>query len=365
MIYVAEENKLNESAIAKYIEERLAKFSHYSLTEDDINFIEKQGKSEFILKKLLLKNFRKSKVHEDTRNAIKQKIAMSIEKNIPIHLIICFGGYKHFWNPSHPTADWAEFFNLKFMEEIVSPILAVHAPGVILDYESEDVIIPWMDNYSEQDMDEYAGSFRHLINVLSKSYPQNFKINYIRSQEQYNTQLLFDGINERLPQKIKEWCGLSDEEKNKRLKRSPNSIKWQGKKDLTNMNDDEKEKKIQMSKMLNELYYEVDFLFRKDYFEGENHIPLVLSWGLSDENVGHWVVIGSTRASQVDFWIGRGILEYRSGKFIERVLSKKQYDSIKSGLKKFRTEGITFKNFKEIEVYEGFLDLANISVKQN
>lgn len=349
---------MNEKTVADYINGRLTKFNNYQLTDNDKIFIERYGKAEFIVKRLLLKDFRKSKVHEDTRNAIRQKVLMSMEKNIPIYLIVCFGGYKHFWNSSYPEVDWAEFFNLKFMEEIVAPILAIHEHGVILDYESEDVIIPWMDNYKENDNDEYADSFRKLIGVCSRIYPKNFKINYVRSQEQYDTKLLLKGIEERLPQKIKEWENLSEEEKQKRLKRSPKSVKWLGREDLTRLSEEEKIKRIQMSKMLNELYYEVDFLFRKEYFEGENHIPLVLSWGLSDENVGHWVVIGSTRASQVDFWIGRGILEYRNGKFIERVVSHRQYEKIKGNLKKIRIDLIPLKNFTDIEIYEGILNLG-------
>ncbi len=349
---------MNEKMVADYIKDRLIKFNNYQFTGDDKIFIERFSKAEFIVKRLLLKDFRKSKVHEDARNAIRQKVLMSIEKNVPIYLIVCFGGYKHFWNSSHPEVDWAEFFNLKFMEEIAAPILAVHEPGVILDYESEDVIIPWMDNYKESDNDKYADSFRKLIGVCSKIYPKNFKVNYVRSQEQYDTRLLLKGIEERLPQKIKEWEALSDEEKQKRLKRSPKSVKWLGREDLTRLSEEEKIKRIQMSKMLNELYYDVDFLFRKEYFEGENHIPLVLSWGLSEENAGHWVVIGSTRASQVDFWIGRGIMECRNRKFVERVVSHRQYEKIKSKLKKIRIDLIPLKNFREIEIYEGMLNLG-------
>lgn len=349
---------MNETLIINYIKEKLMRFKQYTLTEDDKKFIESFGKAEFISKKLTLKDFRKSKVHEDARNAIRQKVLMSMENNIPIYLIVCFGGYKHFWNKSHPEVDWAEFFNLKFMEELVAPMLAVHEPGVIIDYESEDVIIPWMDNYSEKDMDDYTNSFKQLIAICSKSYPKNFKINYVRSQEQYDTKLLLKDIEERLPQKIKEWEALSEEEKQKRLKRSPKSVKWLGREDLTGLSEGEKIKKIQMSKMLNELYYEVDFLFRKEYFEGGNHIPLVLSWGFSDENVGHWLVIGSTRASQVDFWIGRGVLECRNGRFIERVVSHRQYDEIRNRLKKIRINLIQLRNFREIEVHEGMLNLG-------
>ncbi|MFH1832825.1 MAG: hypothetical protein ABH816_01475 [Candidatus Levyibacteriota bacterium] len=101
---------------------------------------------------------------------------------------------------------------------------------------------------------------------------------------------------------------------------------------------------------------EADYEFRKDYFAGDNHISLVLSWGTTEMNVDNCLTLGSTYSSSVDFWIGRGILEDRGNKFVPRIVSKNQHESIKHKLKQVKTNVIPFKNFSEIEVYEGMLN---------
>lgn len=343
-------------AVINYIKNIITKFPDYKLTNKDKRTISFGKKAEWITNKLLLKRFRKSKLHDQTRQDILDKVSLSIKENKPIYLIILFGGYKHFWNTSHPEVDWAELFNLRFMSEYIAPILAVHPPGVILDYESEDVIIPLMDNYPEETLDIYATSFKRLIEIYSKCLPNEFKINYVRSQDQYNTTKLFERIKELLPKKLEDWKKLSSEEILQRLHRSPRSIMWKGKMDWTKLSEQEKQEKIQMSKIINETYYDADFEFRGNYFTGDNHIPIVLSWGLTSENFANWLTLGSTHASSVDFWIGRGILESRNGEFIPRVVSQTQYSSIKNKLQIFETNLLTLKNFKNIEVYEGELN---------
>lgn len=343
-----------DNKIEQYIESLLTVFPEYAVTEEDEGKI-KKDKAQWITGKLLRKKFRKAKVADSTREDILHKIKTSIEENKPLHLIICFGGYKHFWNPSFPEVDWAELFNLAFMADYVAPILKVHSPGVILDYESEDVIMPLIDNYPEESLNAYAKSFQELILVYSKKIPANFKINYIRSQEQYDTSRLFVRLKEMLPEKTKQWDTLSQEEKGKRLHRTPRSIMWKGREDWTILNDREKRQKMEISKITNETYYEADAEFRGDYFTGDNHIPIVLSWGLCEENILNWLTLGSTYSSLVDFWTGRGIIENRKERFVPKVVSQGQYSKIRGKFKKIDTLKFVslkkLKNFNSIEVY--------------
>ncbi len=276
---------------------------------------------------------------------------MSITENKPIYLIILFGGYKHFWNTSYPEVDFAELFNLRMMCECVAPILAAYEPGVILDYQSEDVIM-WMDNYPESALNAYADSFKSIIKNLSKNLPNNFKISYVRAREQYDVKKLFARIEELAPKRREEWSKISKGELDLKLHRSPSNIMWKGNEDWTKLSESERQKKILESKIINETFYDADFELRGDYLCGGNHIPIVLSWGLTYENTLKWLTFGSTYASTTDFWVGRGILEYVNGKFVERVISHKQYDAIKNRLKTMKVDFLPLKNFKEIEVYE-------------
>lgn len=348
-------NIMPNNEIEQYIKNLFDVFPEYKITDEDEKEI-KKDKAQCMAKKLLLKKFRKAKVAEKTKEDIHQKVRMSIESNKPLYLIVCFGGYKHFWNSSFPEADWAELFNLAFMTEYAAPILKVHPPGVILDYESEDVIMPIIDNYPEEYLDIYAESFRKLISVYSKNLPANFKINYVRSQEQYDTSKMLARIKEMLPERIKNWRSLLETEREKRLHRTPKSIMWKGKEDWSHLSEGEKKNKMEISKIVNEIYYDADAEFRGEYFTGGNHIPIVLSWGLCEENIFNWLTLGSNRSSLVDFWIGRGIIEKRSDKIIPRIVSHKQYLKVKSKAKALDVSGanslLGLKNFNQIEVYE-------------
>ena len=238
--------------ITSYLAQQL-KYREYALTAEDKKKIENQGKAEWITSKLTLKKFRKSSVKDSTRTDILNKVQRSIDEGKPIYLIIAFGGYKHFWNSSYPEIDWAEFFNLRFMLDFIAPVLAVHKPGLTLDYESEDIILPVIDNFPEEALDEYAESFKQLIDIFSKNLPQNIKINYVRSQEQCDTEKLLKEVEKRYPEAKKSWDKLSDAERAERLHRSPKCVLWDGKKDLTGLNEKEREERIEKSKIINEL----------------------------------------------------------------------------------------------------------------
>lgn len=342
--------------LQKYIDNLATSFPRYSLSDEDKKMIEMKGKTEWITKMLLRKKFRKTKIFEETRKDILKKVALSIKEERPLYFIILFGGYKHFWNSSYPEVDWAEFFNLNFMSEFLAPVLEVHRPGVILDYGSEDVVMTLMDNYPETDLDKYAESFEEMIKFYSKHIPNNFKINYVHTGKKYDSEKLKAKIKEKLPEKKKEWEKLSNEEKKKSLHRSYRSVMWDGKEDWTRLSDIEKEGKIKESKIIEDTFYEIEAEFLGDYFIGDNHIPLVLSWGLTDENIDHWLTLGSTYASTVDFWIGRGIIEDRGERFIPRIVSKEQYNSTKTKLNKVKIDSLSLKNLQYLEVYNGELD---------
>jgi hypothetical protein len=318
---------------------------------------------KFIVNRLFSRQFRRTKVHPDTQKDIEDKVKKSVESNKPIYLVICFGGYKHYWNPSYPNVDFAELFNFHFMAEWVAPILKVYKPGVNIDYEFENIVVPMVDNYPKRDIDIYADSFKALIAeyMTRAKPPQNFRINAFIPQEleEYRQKdyenRLFKRMEELMPKRAEEWAGISDDERKNRLHRTPKAFMWKGDKDLSGLSEKEKEDIMIRSKELIEAYYEADFELRGDYFVGGNHIPVLLSFGLSAENVGHWLTITAAKGSNVDFWVGRGIVEASEGRIVPRIVSHNQYDALKQKIKttegfKWVAEGSLLKNLKSIDV---------------
>lgn len=109
-------NQKQFEKVEKYLTELLTIYNPYVLLEEEKKVVARD-KTAFISQKLLSKRFRKQKLHPDTINEITSKLTEKIKENKPVYFTIPFGGYKHYWNPSHPTPDWAEVFSLKFLTE--------------------------------------------------------------------------------------------------------------------------------------------------------------------------------------------------------------------------------------------------------
>jgi hypothetical protein len=348
-------NRIKE--IDKFLNDYIFKFPDYilnSMDKKEVDF----DQAKWLVNKIYRKKFRKSKIDKNNFNDIYTKINHSIQENQPIHFSILFGGYKHFWNKSAPLVDWSELFNLRFMSEFVAPILATYKKGVVLDYASADVILTMMDNIPKEDLNTYAESFEKLIEEFSQIIPNNFKINYVRTGKKYDNNYLYNEINKKLPKSFDEWKKLTKKEQNKNIHRSKRSIMWNGEENLSRLNNDEKYSRIVKSRLIEQIFYEVEDELIGEYYYGKNNIPLVLSWGLSDENIDHWLTLGSTFASSTDFWIGRGILECRKNKFIPRIVSKNQYLKIEKSLDEMKTCKMHKfgNNFSKIELFEGRLN---------
>ena len=147
---------------------------------------------------------------------------------------------------------------------------------------------------------------------------------------------------------------LSDDQKSQELHRSTRSIMWNGEKDLTSLSEKEKYQRIIESRQIELTYYEVEAKpeFLGSYLYEDNHICICFSFGLSSDNASEDLSLASNFGSIVDFWIGRGILEYKNGRFIPKTVSKNQYQELKPSLKEIEINPqlLPFKNFQQIEV---------------
>lgn len=331
----------------QYLKKILFDFEPYIVSPKEKRIIENNLK-EFINQKILRKKFRKQKLVSTTINSISNKIELSVKREKPLHFLIFFGGYKHFWNPSAPEIDWAEIFNLNFLSEWVAPVIAVYKPGVVIEFVSEDWIMERMDNYSSQDLEKYCQSFSKLINIFNKHLPENFKFKFTRLVDKFDKDKMLKAVEEKLPEGYERWKNLSEVEKEIELKRSSRSVI---------LRIGEGIDKIIESRIVELAYYEIEALveFSGDYFSVDDYIYISFSFGLSLDNIDHWLVLGSTCASTVDFWVGRGILEENKNGFVNRIVSREQYTKLKNFLenKEVDFKEYPFKNLKKIEIIKG------------
>src|SRR3989344_2016170 len=216
-----------ELDINAYLSGLLLKYNTYQPSKSEVKEIEKDLVG-FILRKIIRKKFRKGKLYPNTQKTIYEKVSFRVKKNLPIHFVVPFGGYKHFWNPSHPEPDWAELFNFRFLTEFVSPIVSAYEPGVFLEYISEDLILPRMNNYPPDSLEQYAIAFKKLLDRYSKNLPKNLKIDYFRVGDKHDKDKIIAAVDKLLPERRNNFEKLSVEGKERELKRSHRSIYWQG-----------------------------------------------------------------------------------------------------------------------------------------
>lgn len=342
-----------EKRVSFYVQNELLNFNNISTNE-------LQGKDlkNKILNRLFSRKWSRKAQFEDAKKYTEEKVSNILDKNMQFVFCYCFGGYKHFWSPTYPLIDWAEIFTIKYLMEYVLPIALTQDKNVNIEFESEEVALTYMNNTPQEGMDKYNKAFKELINYINKNNNYPIDLSVVLARDFYNKDELLDKMYNYLPTVQQRFNNLSKEEKEIRLKRAETNIMWNGKEDLTNISLEEKNKFIYNSRTLNEAFLDIDYDLRgKEYFEKENLIPLLGSFGLGAGGEA-WLHLASNKSSLVDFWAGMGILEVREDKIVEKIISKKQYDQIKDKLVKVDLDtelSSISKNYSYIYVYVGVL----------
>lgn len=342
-----------ELKVNSYINNELLDFNDIKTNPLDGNDIKDK-----ILNRLFSRKWSRKAQYDDAKAFTSSKVECILNNNLNFLFCFCFGGYKHFWTPTYPEPDWAEIFSIKYLMEYILPIAEVCDKRTVLEFESEEVALTYMNNTPQDGMDKYNSAFRKIIDFVNDNTNYPIDLNLVLARDFYNKDELLDKMYEYLPEVQKRFDALDLSEKEKRLKRAETNIMWNGKEDLTNMSESDREKFIYDSRTLNEAFLDIDYELRgKEYFEKDNLIPLLGSFGLGAGGEA-WLHLASNKSSMVDFWAGMGILEVRDDKIIEKTISKKQYEQIKDKLVKVKLDNSLCdisNNYSWIYVYEGTL----------
>ena len=342
-----------ETKVNDYINNELLNFNNIHT-----NPLEGANLKNKILNRLFSRKWSRKAQFEDAKKFTEKKVDTVLNNNYNFLFCFCFGGYKHFWTPTYPEPDWAEIFTIKYLMEYILPIAETQSKRTILEFESEEVALTYMNNTPQEGMDKYNLAFRKLIDFVNNKNKYPIDLSFVLARDFYDKDELLKKMYEYLPEVQQRFNSLPDEEKKIRLRRAETNIMWNGKEDLTNISDEERRKFIYDSRTLNESFLDIDYELRgKEYFEQENLIPLLGSFGLGAGGEA-WLHLASNKSSMVDFWAGIGILEIREDKIIEKTISKKQFDQIKDKLVKVYINNELCNissNYSWIYVYEGKL----------
>ena len=342
-----------ETRVNDYINNELLNFNNI-----ETNPLEGKDLRDSILNRLFSRKWSRKAQFEDAKKYTEEKVDTILNNNLEFLFCFCFGGYKHFWSPTYPEPDWAEIFTIKYLMEYVLPIAETQEKRTKIEFESEEVALTYMNNTPQEGMDKYNKAFKELTNYINGEVEYPIDLSVVLARDFYDRDELLKKMHEYLPEVQERFNALPEEEKEIRLKRAETNIMWNGKEDLTNISDEERRRFIYDSRTLNEAFLDIDYELRgKEYFEKENLIPLLGSFGLGAGGE-FWLHLASNSSSMVDFWAGMGILEVREDKIIQKTISQKQYEQIKDKLIKIKLNNDLTNisdNYSWIYVYEGKL----------
>jgi hypothetical protein len=336
----------------KVLEKKISSLFHAMLTtsvvwkptEEELAQLRKVGQEEFLVEKILSRRYRKSGVDINFRNKIREKALISFRNNIPIRLILPFGGYKA--NASYSQANWAEFFNLAMIIEYISPIASLFLPGVVIEYCSDGAAMGMLNNIPLERIYLYSDSFIHLLSQFIKNLPSNVSINFSMSNDQYdNFEHFWSEVKSTADELNRNWFShLASQEKSRLLEKANRNFNWKGVKDFTALTGEEKQDKLINSVCLHNAYVKLDDIYRYNFIQGKERIPISTRKGYEG-----WLHLGSCRASIVQFWIGQGIIDTRNTKLIPKIYSSTQIKN-ENFLDINVLEVLTGENFHTIQV---------------
>jgi len=336
--------------INTFLEDKLKHSAISNINAFERDKLKKLGLADYIKMTLTSKKFRKWPVDEDVKITIDRIVNENIKADKPIPFVFPFGGYKHWSLENFPYADWAEFFFLSYYIEYLSRVAVVYKPGVILYLLSDDAAIELMNNVSNENQDLYIKSIQEVINEFAKYLPENIKLKLVRTvPDLYKTREEYYQVLTKNRKVGEEMVAKLDEAKYKaKYVMSEFNLLLNGKENLTNLNDEEKKKKIINGMILHDC---VVFNEKRGAFvRGGDKILLFTT------KIPNGLALGMTKTSIAKFWTGMGILEDRGADLQERVLSPEQIKALKPKMLKNKVNVIPIKGFDEIYVYNGQLN---------
>jgi hypothetical protein len=307
-----------------------------SLKENNKTLPDGVGVSDFIIKTVLSKKFRKYSVDEDFRNHLKKVVERCVAENLPIPFVWDFGGYKLWRLEETPEVDWAELFTLVYFVNWLLPIASIYKPGVTFDFYSEDIFVPQINNVTSEDTKAYIKSFNNLLKFLEKYLPKNFKYSLTRLIDQYSTKEEFDKEFDenliRLKNELPEGLPTLTPQQENTVKLNVNLKEGQD-------SDPKWKEKVQL---IHDAYSLASK--RRPYYRNEFKILV------NNTATKCAIAPGTARSSVVKFWVGAGILEKRGDTYIEHIYTPHQLEELSLSTEPISISGLDGKNFRRIKI---------------
>jgi hypothetical protein len=312
-----------------YIQQRLDNLKVPARPGDASGSIE-----DVVYARLMSKKFRKMKAGDPCVEITKRVVAKAVKEQTPILVTECFGGNKLWRFDEAPEIDWAELFSLMYFIDWMKYVAAVHKPGVIFDYFSQDLAVERLDNISREELDAYSKTFTDMITWIKPYMPEGVTIQYRRHRDMFDDESKYD---DELAIEI-----------DKYFKKNGLPVLGDGMKARTELNVRLKPGQDTDPQWREKVELQHQSLFKTPTLGTYLNYPdMVWTCPTYYEDS---IVTGSTKRSIAKFWAGVGTLEKNGCGFAELVLTPKQLAAADFSWQDIHLDGLTGKNFSKIRV---------------
>jgi hypothetical protein len=115
----------------------------------------------------------KSPLNDKVISGVTRTVACCLETPAPVRLFVPFGGYKSPASPEFPGVGWAEIFAVAGLAEIVAPICAFHLAGAVVEFSSDELIVPRLTGAPCPVLDRYRADFERVLDLVRPFLPAN------------------------------------------------------------------------------------------------------------------------------------------------------------------------------------------------
>lgn len=295
-----------QGIITNYLSKRLCELG--SCESIDVPNME-----DVVVRTLLTSRFRRKSINEALRGSIINTIQQRIADKKPINITFLQGCYKLWRLDVAPSADWAEMFALMHYIDWVKPILAAYEPGVEFDFFVDDYIMEKISNYTRQEIDFYRLTFQRIIDFIASYAHSNLSIKITSVSSLFESE---EAFWKKLDEAIKAWIKPEEYKLDDSTSR------------MIDLNYRMREGELLHPHWKQELMCIHDahsaLAERRAYRDASGKILAMPSHYEGGENR---LFLGSTKDSNVKYWVGVGALREHKDTFIETVLSPSQLNN--------------------------------------
>jgi hypothetical protein len=248
------------------------------------------------------------------------------------------GCYKLWRLEEAPESDWAELFACMYYSNWLKPICEVYEPGVWFDFFLDDVIVPRIDNITEQEVEAYRQNRQRIIDFLKPYQPANMRMTLSGVGEQFESRADYEAaLEENIQMLTSELPGglpqLTDTQKamtSLNVRTTPEQESdplWREKVELVHSAYLRTKAATGYTTMSNKIR-----VFTQPFPNGT------------------CIAVGATKDSIAKFWAGVGALRARDDEYRQLVLTPKQLEEADFTWEPLGLKGLAGKNFSKIRV---------------